>query len=291
MEKVKILKTEITPVTAGELKAKIGSLLVGAHQRKIGKVNTEFLLRALSVDMFCDTLNNCDYNIADGKGVLWAAKYLSLPLTKIPFLRQIQSIWQMVYSGASLIFYPKYCRKPIPANIPGIDALYLMLEAAEDAGEGVYFFGAEEGVLPKAIKELRKKLPKLKVSGFHHGFDYKDKEIVADINKSKAKLLIVAMGSPKQEYWIRDNLDKLETVRVAVGEGGSLDRIANPSEKAPKWMQQASLEWLWRLFTGKNRTGEPGKRAKSRLGRIWNAVPVFIFNVVKFKLGDREIRN
>lgn len=192
----------------------------------------------------------------------------------------------MAYTGASLIFYPKYCRQPIGENIPGLDAMFLMLEAAQDARESVYFFGAEEQILPKAIKGIQKKIPKLKIAGFHEGYNYKDTDMIKAINKSGAKLLIVALGSPKQEYWIRDNLGKLENIRVAVGEGGSLDRIADPSEKAPKWMQAVSLEWLWRLFTGVNRTGDPDRRTKSRMGRIWNAVPVFIYNVVKWKLGE-----
>ena len=271
---------------ASALKNEVASMLKSKRAHKIGKVNTEFLLRSLNTEIFCDALNDCDCNIADGKGVLWAAKYLEMPLVKMPILRQIQAIWQMVYSGASLVFYPKYCRGPICENIPGLDALTIMLEAAQDTSEGVYFFGAEKEVLSQAIQKIQKKLPKLKIAGCHEGFNYKDEEMVEDINKSGAGLLVVAMGSPKQEYWIRDNLGKLENIRVAVGEGGSLDRIADPSEKAPKWMQAVSLEWLWRLFTGVNRTGDPDRRTKSRMGRIWNAVPVFIYNVVKWKLGE-----
>jgi N-acetylglucosaminyldiphosphoundecaprenol N-acetyl-beta-D-mannosaminyltransferase len=285
MSKVRILNTEINAITASGLKDTVKDFLTGDDKKKIGKVNTEFLLRAIKDDEFQKVLDGCDINIADGKGVLWAAKYLSLPLTKIPILRQIQAIWQMKYTGASLIFHPKYCRKPISENIPGLDAMLLMLEAAEDVGAPVYFFGAETRVLPEAIEKIKSRYPKLKIAGYHDGYDYEDIEIVKDINKSGAKLLIVALGSPKQEYWIRDHYNQLKSIRLAVGEGGTLDFVAGSSKRAPKFMQKMGIEWLWRLFTGVNRTGVPGKRAKSRMGRVWNAVPVFIYNVVKFKLG------
>lgn len=284
MKQLELLKIRIDAITASELQSIVKDVLGSPKSIIIGKVNTEFLLRSSKDKEFQKTLNEFDINIADGKGVLWAAKYLSLALTKIPILRQLQAIFEMIYSGASLIFYPKYCQSPIPENIPGLDAMYLMLEVADDMEASVYFFGTEKDVLPIAVRNIREKYPNLKIAGYHDGYDYKDAEIIQDINKSGAKLLIVALGSPKQEYWIKDNIDKLKTVRVAVGEGGTLDRVAGESKIAPKWMRKISLEWLWRLFTDKNRTGMPGKRDKSRIRRIWNAVPVFIYEVVKWKL-------
>lgn len=282
MNEVKVLNTKLATLSTSGLKSLIKKYLLSNEKKRIGKVNTEFLLRALKDDEFHLALDGCDVNIADGKGVLWAAKYLSLPITKMTILRQIQAIWQMKYIGASLVFYPKYCQNPIPENIPGLDAMYLMLEAADEVKVPVYFFGAEKEVLPKAIDRIKSKYPALKVAGFHDGYSYKDGEIIKEINESGAKLLIVALGSPKQEYWIRDNIDKLDSVRVAVGEGGSLDRAADPSRKAPKFMQKVALEWLWRLFMNKNKSVNTGGRAK----RVWKAVPVFIYNVVKFKLGN-----
>ena len=287
-------------LSAGEIPAFAGMTEVGGNDKgrntakQIGKVNTEFLLRALKNKEFCDALDGCHINIADGKGVLWAAKYLSLPLkarklriANCELLITIKAIWQMIYSGASLVFYPKYCKNPICENIPGLNAMYLMLEATDDTSSPVYFFGAEKDVLAKAIDKIKKEFPKLKIAGYHHGFGYTDEEIIGDINQSKAKLLIVALGSPKQEYWIRDNLDKLETVRVAVGEGGSLDFVAGHSKRAPRWMQSIGLEWFWRLFANRNRSAGTRGRAK----RVWNAVPVFVYNVVKWKLEKQEIKS
>ena len=92
-------------------------------------------------------------------------------------------------------------------------------------------------------------------------------------------MLVVALGSPKQEFWIRDNSPRLKSVRVAVGEGGSLDFIAGEFHRAPEWMQRIGLEWSWRLFMNKSRS-----KTGSRPRRVWNAVPVFISHVVAWKL-------
>lgn len=286
MKQVDVLSVKINALTALGARSVVKDILMSKKGKKIAKVNTEFLLRAQKDREFRDTLDSFDINIADGKGVLWAAKYLFLPLVKIPLLKQFQAIWQMLYSGASLVFYPKYCQNPIPENIPGLEAMHLMLEAAAQANAGVYFFGTEKNVLSKAIEKIQGKYPELKIAGYHDGYHYKDEEIIQDINKSEARLLIVALGSPKQEYWIRGNMSKLENVRVAVGEGGSLDFVAGASRRAPRWMQRAGVEWLWRLFANRSRSAT-GSRAK----RVWQAVPVFIYEVVKWKLDNQMTRD
>src|SRR3989337_2591936 len=103
MKEVKVLNTRINAISKSDLNDAIKGFLNGDKKKQIGKVNTEFLLRAMQDNEFQMALDGCDVNIADSKGVLWAAKYLSLPLTKIPVLRQIQASWQMKYTGASLV--------------------------------------------------------------------------------------------------------------------------------------------------------------------------------------------
>ena len=283
IKEVNISNTRIANVSPSELRDIVKDFLKSDGKKKISKVNTEFLLRALKNNEFHKTLDSCGLTIADGRGVLWTAKYLSMPIMKAPIVKQVQAIWQMIYSGASLVFYPNYCKYPIKENISGVEAMYLMLEAAKETDSGVYFFGAEQNVLPVAIEKIQEKYPKLSITGYHDGYDYKDEEIIQDINQSEAKFLIVALGSPKQEYWLRDNMNKLSNVRVAVGEGGSLDFVAGESKRAPEWMQKLGLEWLWRLFMNKSKS-HTGSRAK----RAWHAVPVFIYEVVRYKIKGKE---
>lgn len=288
MDNIEILNIRIDVLDSKKLKKKLLSILKGDKKSLVAKINSEFLLRGFKDLEFQKTINNADLNIADGIGVLWAAKYLSLPLTTWPVLRQIQAVIQMVYTGASLVFYPKYCRYPLSERIPGVDCFYLMLEVAQKNNFKVFLFGGEEQIIRKAVENLKKNFPGLKIAGFNGGYSYNDEEVIEKINNSKADLLFVNQGSPKQEYWIRDNLAKLETVKAAIGEGGTFDFVAGGYKRAPKWMQFMGLEWLFRLFANKNKTGVQGKRAKSRLGRIWQAIPVFIFYVVKFKLASKK---
>lgn len=288
MKNIKVLNIRIDCLIKDELKEKLEQSFLDRKKVKIGKINTEFLLRAKSSKEFSDTINDFDLNIADGSGVLWAAKYLSLPLTQTPIIRQIQAVWQAIYVGVSLIFYPKYCHSPIPERFPGMEAFYLMLNVAAKTQTPVYFFGAEDNVLSIATEKIKKELPELNIAGYHEGYHYGSKDMIEKINQSEAKLLIVAQGSPKQEYWIRDNINKLTSVKVAVGEGGTFDYIAGENKRAPKWMRKIGMEWLWRLFMNKNKTGQPDIRDNGRLKRVWNAVPVFIYNTIKFKLENND---
>jgi N-acetylglucosaminyldiphosphoundecaprenol N-acetyl-beta-D-mannosaminyltransferase len=283
MDKTKLFGIKIEKISGDELQIEIKKFLLGKSKVKIAKVNSEFLLRAIKNKEFKDALNSFDMNFSDGIGVLWAAKYLSIPVVKNKLLRFAQAIWQMIYSGASLVFNPKFCRYPIPENIPGVDALMLMLKVASETKSGVFFFGATRGDLDSSIKGIKKRIPTLKVSGSMNGYDFQKMSSISpvdEINKTEAKLLIVALGSPLQEYWIQNNMEKLTSIRVAVGEGGSLAFLGGTFKRAPKWMEKIGLEWLWRLFVNKSLTHQTG----SRLKRVWNAVPVFIYEVVKWKL-------
>jgi N-acetylglucosaminyldiphosphoundecaprenol N-acetyl-beta-D-mannosaminyltransferase len=275
-----ILGIKVSPLTFTELKDFMVDALKSDKKLKISKSNGEFLIRAHQSKSFQKLLNDSDLNIPDGIGVLWSAKYLSLPVSKNVFLRFFQSSIQMIYSGAAIVFSPSYVKGVIPERLSGIEVFYTMLESCISAGSGVYFFGARPEVLESAIKIIREKYPKLKISGYHHGYGDKGSKIISDINKTDAKLLIVALGSPEQEQWISDNLDKLKSVRVAVGEGGSFDAIAGTTPRAPKIIQKVGMEWLWRGIFAPNLTNGANKR----LLRIWNAVPVFIFEVVKWKI-------
>lgn len=279
MIKVNVLGCNLSKLDKSVL---IGELVFIKRER-VAKINTEFLSRSLKSDEFRNTLNSFDLNFADGVGVLWAAKYLSIPLTRIPILRQLQAIWQMIYAGAAIIFYPKYLRDPLPEAIPGVEALKIMLKAAGEKGAGVFFFGATQEDLDGAIKNIIAEFPTLKISGSLNGYDWQEnKKInpVEIINNTDAKLLIVALGSPLQEYWIRDNFDKLKNVKVAVGEGGSLAFLSGTLKRPAGWINKIGLEWLWRLFMNRSLTHQTG----SRLRRVWNSVPVFIFKTVNWKI-------
>jgi N-acetylglucosaminyldiphosphoundecaprenol N-acetyl-beta-D-mannosaminyltransferase len=284
MKKINLLKVDIAQITKHDLEIEIERYLLDSGQTKIAKLNSEFLLRGIKSKEFRDTLNSFDLNISDGIGVLWAAKYLSMPQVSIPVIRQLQAVWQMIYTGVSLVFYPKYCRNPLPESIPGVQALLLMLKAAEGTNSPVYFMGSDENTFIKAREEIKKLYPNIIIAGSNHDIYAEDlkgdySKVISDINKNNTKLLIVGLGSPKQEYFIRNNIKNMITVRVVVGEGGTVDRLAKTNQIAPEFINKIGLEWFWRTFMNANKTGS-GHRIK----RVWNAVPVFIYEVVKWKL-------
>lgn len=255
-------------------------------KNKVYKINTEFFQRALDDNKFLHVLNSSDINIVDGRGVLWAARYLTLPIANVKVFRCAQAIWQMIYSGIFIIIRPRYISTPILEAIPGVEAFKLLMRVAIENNVGVFIFGSSEKVLALAIKNIQNEFPELRIVGSLNGYDFqKNNKIdpVSVINKTDAKILIVALGSPRQEYWINENIDKLKSIKIAVGEGGTLDRIAYPSQKAPKFINQIGLEWLWRLFFNKSKT-----ETRGRFKRFWNAVPVFIYQVVRWKIKNGQ---
>jgi N-acetylglucosaminyldiphosphoundecaprenol N-acetyl-beta-D-mannosaminyltransferase len=95
--------------------------------------------------------------------------------------------------------------------------------------------------------------------------------VIKEINDSNSDILLIAYSPPKQEQWLYENIQKLN-VKMAMGLGGTFDYIAGKQVLPPNFMHQMGLEWLWRLIT------QPW-----RIKRIWNAVPVFIWKIYKYK--------
>jgi N-acetylglucosaminyldiphosphoundecaprenol N-acetyl-beta-D-mannosaminyltransferase len=279
MNTIQVLTVNIAAFTRDAFKGEVVARLRGQQPVAIAKVNAEFLLRALDDREFSEFLDSTSFNIADGAGVLWAARFLTLKSTHLRVVSWVQILWQAGYSLSSLVLMPSFCRTPIPERIPGVDALFTMLEAAQEADASVFFLGAGPQVNSKARAEIQARFPGLAIAGGRDGYTEDWGSALQELNASKATMLVVALGSPKQEYWIRDHLHELGNVRVAVGEGGSLDFIAGDFRRAPEWLQALGLEWLWRLFMNPNKTG-----SASRAGRIWRAVPVFVYRTIRWKL-------
>ncbi|MEI7689433.1 MAG: WecB/TagA/CpsF family glycosyltransferase [Candidatus Saccharibacteria bacterium] len=274
-----ILNVKIDTKTKSQFEKLVVDGLKKTSKTKISKTNTDFLQRAMRDAGFAKVLNDSDINIVDGRGVMWAARYLTLPISSNRLLRPIQAVVQMVYSGASIVLNRKFITYPIAEAIPGIDAFNIMMKSASDVGAGVFIFGGDEATLKSAVTNIKTEFPALRVSGSLNGYDFQtDKNLnpVDEINKTDARLLIVALGSPRQEIWIGENMDNLKNIRVAVGEGGTLDRIANPSQKSPAFINKIGLEWLWRTLFNHSK--------KNRFRRLWNAVPVFICQMIKWKI-------
>lgn len=187
--------------------------------------------------------------------------------SKTPQLRRIINEEAAIVTpdGVGLIYASKLKGDPIQEKVAGIDFAHSAIELCAKLGRSVYLLGSKPGVAEAAAANLEKEIPGLKIAGFRDGYfkDEEESEVVAEINASGADFLCVALGSPKQEYFVIKHRDALK-VKAAAGLGGSLDIWSGKLNRAPKFYIDHGLEWLYRMIQ------EP-----KRLKRL-PALPVFL---------------
>jgi len=136
-------------------------------------------------------------------------------------------------------------------RVTGIGTMQAICRLAAERGYGVFIYGAKEEVNKAAVDNLGKMFPGLQIAGRAHGYQPEDQmeALVQRLNDSGAKILFLALGSPKQEQWIARYEGRLEHVRVCQGIGGTLDVLAGKTKRAPLIFRRLGLEWLYRLVT------------------------------------------
>jgi exopolysaccharide biosynthesis WecB/TagA/CpsF family protein len=116
-----------------------------------------------------------------------------------------------------------------------------------------------------AAEKLIDKFPSLNIVGTHHGYFDKDEEIISDIKQKSPDLLIVCLGSPRQEIWVHRNKEKLSGVGAVMCLGGVLDVWSGNIKRAPSFFIKLHLEWLWRMLLEPKRMKELPKMIKFRI--------------------------
>lgn len=179
-------------------------------------VNPEFVMVAQEDSNFRNILQRAHLCVPDGVGLLWAAKRLGRPLVE---------------------------------RVTGSDGVPLIAQRAAREGWRLFLLGAAEGVADKAAEVLTLNNPGLKIVGTYSGSPQgiEEDELVEQVNASGADILFVAYGAPTQDKWIARNLPRLRPA-MAIGVGGSFDFIAGIVPRAPLWMRERGLEWLYRLY-------------------------------------------
>jgi len=160
-------------------------------------------------------------------------------------------------------------------NVNGTDMWPLLCDQLNDKRKRVYLFGASKSVVKKVASKLSAEYPDIVIAGYDDGFSFKDKPsaLCQKINASGADLLVVAMGAPRQEQWIHDNIDLLK-VKAVIGVGGLFDFYSGSVSRAPEWLRELSLEWVWRLAV------QPLDKGK----RYLYGNPLFLIRVATQKL-------
>ncbi len=244
-KRVNILGCPIDNLTMSETLVKIDDLIVedGVHQHVV--VNVAKLVK-LRKDMdLKKIILSCDIINADGMPLVWVSRFLGTPLKE---------------------------------RVAGIDLMERLIGLAYKKKYRIFFLGAHENVVKKMVKVFKNKYPKLEIVGYKDGYWKKEEErIVAEsIKNSAPDILFVAISSPKKEIFLNEYLDYMK-VPFVMGVGGSFDVIAGLTKRAPEWMRNSGLEWLYRF------TQEPKRMWKRYL--IGNSIFILfaIKEIIKIK--------
>lgn len=245
MTRLSVAGVPVDPLTFEQAAARAAELLSDGGRHLVVTPNPEMAVLADRDPSFKRILESSDLALADGFGLRIAARIEG---------------------------------KRIPETITGVVFTLMLASIAEQESCSVYLLGGKEGIADKAAKGLRDNFPKLKIAGAESGGKIRwingawqeDDRLIERIVHAKPDILLVALGHGKQERWIRHHLDRLPSVKIAIGVGGTFDFLAGEVWRAPHMVRALHLEWLWRLLL------QPW-----RLPRIFEATFVFLWMVLK----------
>lgn len=216
MNKKKILNCSFASLKMSEVLDWGTQLIQTGERGYICTVNVAILMMMASNSRLQKFVEGASLVVADGQPIIWASQWLS---------------------------------RALPERVTGIDLTFALAEIAQEKQYKIYLLGASREVIKEAAANLKLRYPQLDICGFGDGYfsAAETPERVRIIRQSGAQILIVGMGVPRQEFFLEENWSDLK-VNLAIGVGGSFDVIAGKKKRAPVWMQQAGLEWLYRLI-------------------------------------------
>ncbi len=236
MDTVNILGVNISMLNMEETIDYIMELTNGSENNAVFTPNSEIAMNAYKDEEFLKLINGAALRTPDGIGIVYASRIVG---------------------------------KPVPEKVAGFDIAMNLLPRMAEEGKSLFLFGSKPGVAERAGAILAESNPGLKIAGTRNGYfsDEDTEEIISEINGSGADVVLVCLGSPKQERWIMENKDKL-WCKVMMGLGGTLDAVTGDMPRAPEWWCKHSLEWLYRLL-----------KQPSRIGRMMS-LPKFALTVL-----------
>lgn len=231
MSRIIFMNTEIDNITMEETLVKIDELIQEDKNAFVVTPNVDHIIQLERGGELVEAYKRADLILTDGKPLVWISKWYGTPIKE-------------KISGSDL--FPKLC------------------ELAARKEYKMFFLGAAEGVAAKAAENLKKKYKGLQIVGAYSppkGFETEESEMIkirSLIKNAHPHILIVALGCPKQELFILHNRENLG-VPISLGLGASIDFEAGNIKRAPKWMSDHGLEWIYRI------TQDPKRLAKRYL--------------------------
>ena len=218
MERINILGTQIDAVNLRESIQIIKEAVLTKKSIRIVTANPEVIYFASSEPGLQVIVNSADLVVADGIGVVWAARQLGRGLKE---------------------------------RVTGIDLTEMILEEGNKQGWRIFLLGAKPGIGEIAIAKLYQRYPR-NTYGCYHGFFTKEEEpkVIERINSFAPDILLIGLGAPLQEYW---NIENKGLALVSMGVGGTIDVLSGNVSRAPRWIRRIGLEWLFRLITQPSR--------------------------------------
>jgi N-acetylglucosaminyldiphosphoundecaprenol N-acetyl-beta-D-mannosaminyltransferase len=236
-------------------------------------LNESILGVNVSTYNYNELINELDYTIKENK----KARIVAINPEKIMMAREDKEMMGLINGstyqipdGVGILIASKLLSGKVTSRVTGVGLMEKLLELAHAKKYRIYLYGAKEEVIVQAKNTINQIYPDAIISGYSNGYTKDQASLINDINESKADILFVALGSPRQEKWIAENYEKLH-VKVFQGVGGSFDVISGNVKRAPAFFQSTGLEWLYRLAS------QPS-RFKRQL-----ALPKFLFHVLMKK--------
>lgn len=177
----------------------------------------------------------------------------------------------LIADGIGVVKGGKYLKYNIKETIPGIELCTKLFEYCNKLGKRIFLFGAKEDVVKKLTQVITSTYPNVNICGYKNGYIENKQAVFEEISKQNPDVILVALGIPKQELLIYNNLERFNK-GILIGVGGSFDILSGTKKRAPKLFRKLHLEWLYRIIK------EP-----KRLKRFFNNNIKYIFKLLHCK--------
>jgi N-acetylglucosaminyldiphosphoundecaprenol N-acetyl-beta-D-mannosaminyltransferase len=218
-DRVNLLGTRIDRIKLGALETWLESLMQSGVPHQIITANLDFIAIARRQPAFAELIEGADLVVCDGKPLQWASR--------------IQG-------------------EPIPARVTGMELVQRTALLSVERGYRLFFLGAAPGVAERAADALRLMMPGVVIVGSYSPplgpiDEAENARMVERVRAARPDALFVALGAPRQDYWIQQNLSAIG-VPMCAGIGGVFNFLAGETRRAPEWIQRAGFEWAYRLL-------------------------------------------